>query len=225
MTAAAFPFLLALLVATGEPIGAGAEAVAAPLLVVGEQVSFEPFGCLPYPGKPIDEDPDNTEAKNARCSEDDLQYRARYRVRTPVEGDAGDSVEFLATGWTSHYANSRHALLYLVATPEGWVLPPGLAIEVYPTTDGSWASCDEDGGNGPVEFAGDLPFGRTDGMSPYGIAQRYPAKDYVVVGKEAFCIRGRRLPALLKTLDYEREQLRRQGYAGLPGREDQAAKP
>lgn len=225
MTAAAFLFPLALLAAPADPVGAGGDAVAAPLLIVGEQLSFEPIGCLPYPGRPVDEDPDDTAAKKAECGEDDLQYRARYRVRTPVEGDAGDHVEFLATGWTSHYANARHALLYLVRTPEGWMLPPGLAIEVYPTTDGSWASCDEDSGSGPVEFAGDLPFGRTDGMSTYGIAQRYPASDYVVVGKEAFCIRGRRMPALLKDLDYELEELRRQGYAGLPVRKAQAAKP
>lgn len=225
MTAAAFLFSLALLAAPEEPAGAGTEAVAAPLLVVGEQLSFEPIGCLPYRGKPIDEDQDDAQGKDAGCGEDDLQYLARYRVRTRVEGDGGEEVEFLATGWTSHYADSRHALLYLVRTPEGWVLPPGLAFEVFPTTDGSWASCDDDSGSEPLEFAGDLPFGRTDGMSPYGITQRYPASDFVVVGKEAFCIRGRRMPALLKALDDELAELRGQGYAGLPEPEPQAAKP
>lgn len=191
--------------------------------VIAEQVSFQATECMPYRWYP--EDPDDPEAKRAGCGNDDLQYLARYRVRLSIEGDASGIVELLATDWTSLYAESRNALLVLIRTPDGLLLPTGMGASVYPTTDGDWASCDDHEDSEPLAFAGDPVFGRTDGMSAYGIAERYPDSDYAVVGKEAFCTRGRRVPALMEELDAELELLRINGFAALAEPEAQAAKP
>ena len=192
------------------------------LRVIAEQVSFKATDCMPY--RWHEEDSEEPEIRRDGCGGDDLQYLARYRVRMSIEGDAGEFVEFRATAWTD-FAESRNAMLVLVRTPDGLLLPTGMGASVYPTADGDWASCDDHDDSEPLEFAGDLVFGRTDGMSAYGIAERFPRSDYVVLGKEAFCIRGRRVPALMDELDAELELLRVNGFAGLAEPEAQAAKP
>lgn len=224
MIAGAMVLALALSAAPSVPDAHDSHLPAPRLLrVVAEQVSFEAVACLPYRWYP--EAPQDPEPKRDGCRNDDLQYVARYRVRLSIEGDAGGMVDFLATGWTMPYAESRHALLVLVRTPDGLLLPTGMGASVYPTVDGDWASCDDHDDSEPLAFADDLVFGRTDGMSAYGIADRYPASDYAVVGDEAFCLRGRRLPALMEDLDAELELLRENGFSALAEPEPQAAKP
>jgi hypothetical protein len=187
---------------------------------IGEQLSFDPIECVPFRWDleyerryeaHVEED-----LEGDACRKDDLQYRARYRVIRSLGGEVGDSVDFLASAWTSYYAHSRYALLYVLESPDGSVLPPGVAFSVYPTADGDWASCDADVDSELLEFAGNPVFGRTGGMSPHGIAQRYPSSDFVIVGEEVYCIRGRRAETLAKELEYELDQLRNQGFPGLP---------
>ena len=195
--------------------------------LVGEQLSFEPIECLVYRWSVAGHGPDEEDglSERAPCDDDDLRFRARYRVLQVIDGEAGEEVEFLATGWTTDFAESRHALLYVLESPDGALLPPGVASPVYPTRDGGWATCDNYRGSQPVAFPGGIVFGRTNGMSPHGIAQRYPALDYRVVGQKAFCLRGRRLPVLIEELDRELDRLRDAGYPYLPPKEDQAASP
>jgi len=190
------------------------------LRFVGEQVSFDPIDCVLYRPRieRTSQTPEQIAVSN-QCGEGDLNFRVRYRVLQTIESELPETVEFLATGWTSHYAESRHALLYALDSPDGVVLPPGLAVSVFRGADGDWASCDDDIGSELLAFEHNLVFGRTDGMSPHGIAERFPASDYVVIGNEAFCIRGRRLPALAKDLDSEIGELRNQGYQYLPYRD------
>jgi len=198
------------------------------LRFIGEQVAFDPIDCIAYRWRtengydePVvefaeDDVQDDGSSASTRCNEDDLHYRSRYRVVQTIDGEAREAVDFLASADTSHYAESHHALLYILESPDGVLLPSGLAVSVYPTVDGEWASCDADAGSETVEFAGGTVFGRTDGMSPHGIAQRYPASDYLIIGAEAFCIRGRRLPVLREDLDRDLEQLRGAGFPHLP---------
>jgi hypothetical protein len=98
----------------------------------------------------------------------------------------------------------------------GFCFPPGLAVSVYPTNDGDWASCDDDDNSEPLEFANKLVFGRTEGMSTHGIAERFLPTDYVIIDNEAFCIRGRRLPASVESLEHEMGNLRDEGFRYLP---------
>jgi len=194
------------------------------LQFVGEQLSFEPIDCIAHRWQMGD--PHEDEVTDADgCEEDNLQYRARYRVLEPIPDDGVGTVEFLAPGWSDYYAHSRHALIFVLVSPEGALHPPGLAVSVYPTTDGDWASCDDDTGSEPLEFAGDLVFGRTNGMSPHGVAQRYPSSDYAIVGEEVFCIRGRRLSALQQALQRELDRDYRQGFRAFPSPAPQAASP
>lgn len=192
---------------------------------VGEQISFDSIDCIIYrwPTADIshtqgeeDQGQDDQSAESSECNGDDLHFRARYRVLESIEGEPVEAFDFFASGWTSYYAESRHALLYVLESPDGALLPPGLAVSIYPTVNGDWASCDDEIGSEALEFADDLVFGRTDGMSPHGIAQRYPPSDYVIVGNEVFCIRGRRLPALIDELDSDVDDLRDQGFPNLP---------
>lgn len=223
-----FLLTLSLSVEPQSPVSAEPPARAGRLLrIVGEQLSFEPIECLVYRWPVAGHEPDEDDglSERAPCDDDDLRYRARYRVLLVIDGEAGEETEFLATGWTTDYAESRHALLYVLESSDGAFLLPGVATPVHPTRDGEWATCDNYRGSQPVAFPGDIVFGRTDGMSPHGIAQRYPASDYKVVGKEAFCLRGRRLPALVEELDRELDRLRDAGYPYLPPKEDQAARP
>lgn len=141
--------------------------------------------------------------------------RARYRVVLPIDGDAGGEVEFLATGFTRWFAPGRWAVLYLRETDDGWIMPSGLGESVWPTVDGSWAACNEFHHEEPVEFAGDLVFARTDGMSPYGVRERFPAEDFEVVGRRVHCLRGENLPALVERLDAEWEEARAEGFGVL----------
>jgi|CXWL01.1.fsa_nt_gi hypothetical protein len=235
---------LALSASTGpEPVASAT--AAAPQLpgrllrFVGEQASFEPIECRihDWPSsdsddeeEPEDEDgnvddPGESATAPPVCGEDDLHYRARYRVRLAIDGKLPETVEFLATGWTEHYANSRHALLYVLESLDGTLLPGGLAVSVYPTVDGDWASCDAEDHNELLEFSANLVFGRTDGMSPSGISAKYPASDFAIIGQEATCIRGRRLPALIKALDLELDELRDQDFPHLPPATSHATKP
>ncbi|MCB1600966.1 MAG: hypothetical protein KDI66_13205 [Xanthomonadales bacterium] len=194
------------------------------LQFVGEQLAFDPIDCVPYRWSTEDmsQSQDEAEAEaeddtdSTRCGGDDLNYMARYRVLKTIKGETGDTVDFIASGWTSFYAESRHALLYVLVSPDGALLPPGLAVSVYPTVDGDWASCDNDDGSELVEFADNLVFGRTDGMSAHGIAERFPSSDYAIIGDEAFCIRGRRLPALAQDLERGIGNLRDEGFPNLP---------
>jgi hypothetical protein len=197
------------------------------LRFIGEQVSFEPIECRihDWPYRDNDDDPSDGITYPTGCNEDDLNYRARYRVRLAIDGALPETVEFLATGWTAHYAESRHALLYVLDSLDGTLLPGGLAIPVYPTVDGAWASCDADEGSELLEFNGKLVFGRTDGMSSHGIAERYPESDYVIIGQQALCIRGRRVPALIEELDRELDELRNQEFPHLPPANPKAVRP
>lgn len=205
-------FAIAAMLATSATATSPADPVATapdaskPLRFVGEQEAMEAIECRRRPRR----DADGELVGRNECHSDDLQYRAHYRVRDALDSGLGERVDFAASGWTSHYAHERWALVELVEIDGQLELPGGLAIAVYPTADGGWASCDDDRGSEPVEFAGDLVFGRTDGMSAYGIAQRFPPERYTVVGNEAFCIRGRRLPALLEELDREHAEWLRQ---------------
>jgi hypothetical protein len=223
MIAGSIVLALAVLSAPAAPDGEAAKPPAPRLLrVIAEQVSFEATQCMPYRWYP--EDPGDPETPRDGCGGDDLQHLARYRVRLSIEGDAGEFVDFRTTSWTD-FAESRNALLVLIRTPDGLLLPTGMGASVYPTTDGDWASCDDHKDSESLAFAGDLVFGRTDGMSAYGITDRFPASDYAVLGKEAFCIRGRRVPALMEDLDAELDLLRLNGYSGLAEPEAQAARP
>lgn len=197
------------------------------LQFVGEQLSFEPMDCVVHRWRMdySDDDYEGAEDAAGTCGEEDLQYRARYRVLESITGDAPETVDFLSSGWTEYYANSRFALLVVMVSPDGALHPPGLAISVYPTTTGDLASCDADDGSEHLEFAGDLVFGRTDGMSTHGIAERYPSSDYVIIGQEAFCIRGRRLPALMEELQRQFDRDYRQGFPAFPTANRQAASP
>src|SRR5690606_26723040 len=137
-------------------------------------------------------------------SVDGLQFRAVYRVLLGLDDGLDDTVEFLATGWTSHYAHERYALVYVVEQEGEWVLPGGLATPVHPTADGDWGSCEAKRDSEALDFAG-LVFGRTEGLSDFGIRATFPADTYRVTGTEVFCTRGRRIPALVEELDRQLE--------------------
>ncbi len=225
------PLLLAITLSASAPTdSAASSAAAAPaprsqlLLFIGEQLSFDSITCRihEWPSRDQVDVPDAEDtleehsAGPAACTEDDLHYRARYRVRLAIEGKPAEIVEFLASGWTEHYATSRFALLYVLDSIEGPLLPTGLAIPVYPTIDGDWASCDNDPGSELLQFDTALIFGRTDGMSSFGISQRYPDADYAITGQSVYCLRGRRLPALIKSIDSDLDNLREEGFPHLP---------
>lgn len=219
MIATFLALALSLTASDGAELAASAPRSAARLLrFVGEQVSFEPIECRihDWPSRDIDDEPSDDITASVGCNEDDLHFRARYRVRLAIDGELPDTVEFLASGWTEHYADSRHALLYVLESIDETLLPSGLAVSVYPTVDGDWASCDADDGSELLEFSGDLVFGRTDGMSSHGISKRYPESDYAVIGQVATCIRGRRVPALIEQLDRDLDELRDQDFPHLP---------
>ena len=101
-------------------------------------------------------------------------------------------------------------------SPDGVFLLSGKAASVYRTSDRDWASCEAYLDAETVEFAGDPVFGRTNGMSTYGIAQRFPPTDYVVIGDKAYCIRGRRLQTLVADFDRDVQQMRASGFPFLP---------
>jgi len=199
---------------------------------IGEQTAFDPIACVPYgpygrgiKSESLNEGQINENMESSECHVDDLQFRARYRVIRALNGDAREAIEFSASAWTSYYANSRYALLYVLESPDGEFLPPGLAVSVYPAASGDWASCDSEEGSELVEFLGNPVFGRTGGMSPHGISQRFPPSDFVIVGDEVFCIRGRRLETLVKDLEYELQQKQGRGFPYLPGAIDPADVP
>lgn len=193
------------------------------LVFVGEQLALEPIKCLPYTWH--DENEQLPGANSGACGEDGLNYRARYRVELWLEGGDAEEIEFLATGWTAPYGYSRHALIYLLESPDGVLLASGLAHSVYPTEDGGWASCDALEGSEPLAFRGNPVFGRTDGMSPHGVASRFPPSAFEVIGSQAYCIRGRRLPALSVELDRELQRLLDDGYRYPVTPRTQAASP
>lgn len=103
------------------------------LQFVGEQLAFDPIDCVPYRWSTEDmsQSQDEAEAEaeddtdSTRCGGDDLNYMARYRVLKTIKGETGDTVDFIASGWTSFYAESRHALLYVLVSPDGALLPRG----------------------------------------------------------------------------------------------------
>lgn len=184
---------------------------------VGEQVALERIDCirLVEPSDDPEYVDDDGVPYDARCGEDDIHVRARYRVVLPLEGADGEEYEFFATGWTDYYAPGRWALLYLRETDDGWIMPSGLGAAVWPTVDGGWAACDEYHHKEPVEFADDLVFARTDGLSPYGVKEQFPAEDFEVVGNRVHCLRGENLPALVDRLESELDEGRESGFGEL----------
>lgn len=177
----------------------GDAAIRVPQRFVGELIAMEPIPCLRRPGRIQHED---EETPPGGCHQDNLQFRAVYRVVLAIDPGLEDTVEFLATGWTSHYAHERHALVYLSEGDDYRMLRGGHAVPVFRTGDGDWASCDDDRDSEPLDFGG-VVFGRTDGLSDYGIRAIFPPQVYRIAGEEAFCVRGRRLPALVEHLDHE----------------------
>lgn len=205
MKAAMLPLVLCL-AGTASTAGSADVPTQRLLRFVGEQLAFERIDCPPRDAPP-----------GPACPAGEARHLATYRVVLAIDGEPAAIVEFLAAGWTSHFDSSHHALLYVLASPTGYVLAPELGVSVYPTRDGGWASCDPGPVSEAVEFADDIVFGRTDGLSPYGIAARYPSTDYAVVGQDVHCLRGHHLPALIETLDQEFGRLVDDGdVPGLP---------
>ena len=184
---------------------------------VGEQTAFERIDCvlLVKPSDTLDDWNEDGTPDDDVCGEDDLRVRARYRVVMPIEGVDEVEYEFLATGWTESWAPGRWAVLYLRQTEDGWIMPGGLGEAVWPTVDGGWGACNPYEHEEPVEFAGDLAFGRTDGMSAHGIRERFPAADFEVVGERVYCIRGETLPTVVQRLDGELDEARESGFGRI----------
>ena len=198
--------MLALALAASPPEPADPPAYRATsrvIYLVGEQLSFDRVDCVRYRWAADGGiNPAGHSGQAAEpCDVDDLQFRARYRVLESPFAETGSEVEFLSSGWNDYYAHTRAALIYMYDSADGMIHPPGIAVSVYPTADGDWASCDAEDNAEPIEFAGNPVFAWTSGMSPYGIAETYPSADFAIIEGKVYCIRGRRLQTLIHDLD------------------------
>lgn len=188
---------------SAEPAAALRPAPPKPRLVafIGEQVSYEKLPCDPRHAER------NGEVDEFGCAPDDYAYLGRYRIVEPLSGEVSGVVEFESAGFMlDEIAASRWAVLYVGIAPTRTWLVSELSAAVYPTTSGSWATCDTDYSYGkdllgPVLLAGDPSFGDVRWMSARGAATRFPPETYAIVDGRARCRRGLELPELMEALE------------------------
>jgi hypothetical protein len=177
---------------------------------VGEQLSYEPkdFDC------------------GEGCWVFDSWHAARYRVVEAIHGVPPGSV--LTFDVAEHavsvpFGHSRYALAFVERLGDNYQLVKYQQVPVYPTTDGSFASCgplgraaadDEKSPDGAtaslrdVQFSPPLVVDDARRLSGHGRANAYDPRWHSVVGDEVQCRRGIPLPELVRAVVREHEVLK-----------------
>jgi hypothetical protein len=174
------------------------------------------------------------ESKNMDCGEDcwvfDSWYTARYRVAEWIHGvQPGPVIKFSVAEHASlvPFGHSRYALVFVERFDDALQLVKYQQVAVYPTTDGSFASCGPrwggaadsvpslDGAAAPlrdVQFSPPLVVDDARRLSGHGRAKAYDPRWHAVVGDEVQCRRGVPLAELVVAVVRKHEVLK----AALP---------
>ena len=172
-------------------------------------------------------------SKNMDCGEEcwvfDSWYTARYRVAEWIHGvQPGPVIKFSVAEHASliPFGHSRYALVFVERFEDELQLVKYQQVAVYPTTDGSFASCGPRWGEAgdsiqtmdaapplrDVQFSPPLVVDDARRLSEHGRAKAYDPRWHAVVGDEVQCRRGVPLAELVIAVVREHEVLK----AALP---------
>lgn len=176
---------------------------------VGEQVSYE--------------------SKDLDCGEDcwvfDSWHTARYRVVESIHGAPPGAVMQFSVAEHAvilPFGHSLYALVFVERVGDGFQLVKYQQVPVYPTTDGSFASCgpmsgvlvdpekslDAADSLRDVQFSPRLVVDDARRLSGYGRAKAYDPRWHSVIDDEVQCRRGVPLTELVPTVVRGHEVLR-----------------
>ena len=154
------------------------------VVFVGEQLSYE----------------DDTMDCGDDCWVFDRWHKARYRVAEWVHGvPPGAEIEFSVAEHAPMvpFGQSRHALVFLEKTDDGFMLVKYQDVSVHPAAGGSFASCgpvyEEDANAPPLEdivFEPTLVVDETARLSRDAWGELHDPRWHARVGDEIVCTRG-----------------------------------